>query len=485
MTDNAFREVLPSGVPGLDAVMGGGLPRLSFNIIGGAPGSGKTTCAQQLMFSLATPSHRALYFTAFGEPPVKMLRYQQRFKFFDLGKLDGAIKFINLGADVVAGDFQKVLARIADEVRLFEPALVFIDSFISITKRTIEAPGGMSLVEAFGQQLAMMLTTWHATTVLIAEYGAEEIHSNPIFTIADGILWFSQSTYRSSVIRKVQIMKMRGQRQIPGLHTLAIDNSGLRIFPRVLAQLPTQPMPSDMLPVRLSMGVPALDDMMGGGLPAGYSLLLVGPSGCGKTRIATEFIIAGARRGESVVIATFEKRLLQTPNVQLRQLIRQNRIHVLAMHALDLSTDAVLFELGELLEKSAATRLVFDSLSAFELALAPEFRDDFRESMYRLISAITDRGVTVVMTTELENRVDELHVSPYGNAFLVDAIVMQRYVELHSRLCTAITVVKLRGSAHSRDLRPFCITDSGIEIGLDPLGYDRMLDAHPAKASST
>src|SRR5215203_6477599 len=78
---------LPTGVRGLDEIMGGGLPEFSFNIIAGAPGCGKTTLAHQIIFANATPQRPALYFTVLGEPALKMLRYQQQFSFFDPAKL--------------------------------------------------------------------------------------------------------------------------------------------------------------------------------------------------------------------------------------------------------------------------------------------------------------------------------------------------------------------------------------------------------------
>src|ERR1700687_819432 len=87
---------LPSGVPGFDEILGGGLPEFSFNIIAGAPGCGKTTLAHQFIFANATPEHPALYFTVLGEPALKMLRYQQQYTFFDVSKLNGSVRFINL-----------------------------------------------------------------------------------------------------------------------------------------------------------------------------------------------------------------------------------------------------------------------------------------------------------------------------------------------------------------------------------------------------
>src|ERR1700682_5078414 len=107
---------LATGVPGLDEVLGGGLPEFSFNLIAGTPGSGKTTLAHQMMFALTTPERPALYCTVLGEPPLKLLRSQQQFEFFDLDKLNRSIRFINLSDDTTSGDLGKVLDRIVAEV---------------------------------------------------------------------------------------------------------------------------------------------------------------------------------------------------------------------------------------------------------------------------------------------------------------------------------------------------------------------------------
>src|SRR5579862_2907276 len=103
---------LPTGVRGLDEILGGGLPEFSFNIIAGAPGCGKTTLAHQIVFANATAAKPALYFTVLGEPALKMLRYQQQFSFFDESKLRKAIRFINLAEVVLEKDLDAVFAEI-------------------------------------------------------------------------------------------------------------------------------------------------------------------------------------------------------------------------------------------------------------------------------------------------------------------------------------------------------------------------------------
>ena len=122
MSNKVTIRRLPTGVSGLDNLLGGGLPEYSFNLIAGTPGSGKTTLAHQIMFSLATPEYRALFFTVLGEPTLKMLRYQQQFLFFDHSKINQSIRFVNLATDLLEGNFDRVLARIAAEVEDYGPA---------------------------------------------------------------------------------------------------------------------------------------------------------------------------------------------------------------------------------------------------------------------------------------------------------------------------------------------------------------------------
>src|SRR5512146_326236 len=126
---------LPTGVPGLDEILGGGLPEYSFNIIAGAPGCGKTTLAHQIMFANATPERPALYFTVLGEPAIKMLRYQQMFSFFDEKKLNTSVRFINLSQLVLEKNLEAVLKEIVKEVEATNPGIVVVDSFRTVVRK--------------------------------------------------------------------------------------------------------------------------------------------------------------------------------------------------------------------------------------------------------------------------------------------------------------------------------------------------------------
>jgi len=473
---------LATGVPGLDNLLGGGLPEFSFNLIAGTPGCGKTTLAHQIMFTLANETNRALFFTVLGEPALKMLRYQQQFPFFDINKINKSIRYVNLSADLLEGNFDSVLSRIAEEVKDYAPSFVFVDSFRSVVQSAKQEEQGASELQGFVQELGMQMTTWQATTFLLGEYLKPDEESSPVFTVADTILWLSQNLHRNSMVRKIQVVKIRGQAQTPGLHTFRINDDGIQIFPRAIIKHDTELEPTIKVPTeqeRIPIGIPDLDEMLDGGLPVGYSLLVVGPSGCGKTILATEFLAEGVRRGEPGVIAAFEKSPSQLLNGKLSALVKAGQVGVIDTRSLDLSIDETLHELIEMINKMQAKRIVIDSLSGFELALAPQFSEDFRGSLYRMIAELTGMGMTILMTSELEDRYTDLRFSPFGSAFLADAIVVQRYIEINGQFKRVLSVVKVRGSKHSKEIREFNITDEGILIGETLSAYTGIMTGRP------
>jgi len=463
-TDAVPITQLPTGVRGLDEVLGGGIPEFSFNLIAGAPGTGKTTLSQQIMFALATPQRPALHFTVVGEPPLKMLRYQQQFTFFDAAKVGSSVHYVNLSTSTLAHGLDAVLETIQREVEHVSPGIVVVDSFRTIIRA---AGNGMDL-QSFLERLAIYLTSWEATTFLVGERAASDDSENAIFTVSDGVIWLYQSIDRNSGVRKLQAMKMRGQAPLPGLHTMRITQAGLHVFPRIIRRALDNGKRPDR---RLSTGVAALDAMLGGGIPAWDSMLVTGPAGSGKSALATQFIAAGLAADEPAVIAVFEEHprefLAHAKNrgPDLEAMAHQGLLEVIYLRPLDLSVDEALLEIQAAVERTHAQRLVIDSLSGFELALAPTFRVDFRESLYRMVSALTGSGVTVLMTVEVAESFTDLRFSADLISFLSDDVIFQRYVEIEGRMHKVMTVIKMRGSEHSKDLRLYDVTEGGLVVG--------------------
>jgi circadian clock protein KaiC len=478
---------LASGVIGLDDILGGGIPEFSFNIIAGSPGCGKTTLAHQFVFKNATIERPALYFTVLGEPALKMLRYQQQYSFFDPAKLGTAVRFVNLSQQLLEGGLHAVLEEITKQVEATDASIVVVDSFRTVVRQ--ENGDRVITAQAFVQQLALLLTSCEATTFLIGEYSAQELADNPVFTVPDGLFWLYQQVERNSVVRKLQVMKLRGQMSVPGMHTYRITSAGLQAFSRTLGLVENKKRIPEKR--RLSTGVQALDEMMGGGIPEGDSLLVTGSSGTGKSLLATQFIAAGLRAGESGIVAVFEERpddyvsRAATFGLDLDTALTARTLAIIYLRPLDLSVDEMMQELIDAVKRTGAKRLVIDSLAGFELALAPGFRTDFRESLYRMIFALTGIGITILSTLEMEESFTKFPFSSYLISFLTDDIIRMRYVEVAGQLRKILTVVKMRGSAHSKDIRTYEIAPNGIELGGRLSGFEHLITGIPDQKNST
>ena len=478
---------IQTGVPGLDIVLGGGLPRFSFNIIAGTPGSGKTTLAQQIMYSEAERGRTALYVTVLGEPSVKMLRYQQQFGFFREELINDRVHYLNLGHEVLDTSPQEVTQRILDEVDRVDPDLVFVDSFRSFARVAAATDSGPAF-QKHVQRLALGLTATGTTAFLIGEYPPGEKMTSPAFTVADGILWLFQPVDDNSATRQIQVVKMRGGDIVPGLHTLRIDGSGIRIFPR--GYRPPHGKADGRIRGRAETAIATLDEMLGGGIPRGEAVLLAGPSGSGKSTLALQFAKAGIEAGESVVLAVFEERprgyreKAAAMGMDLEALTQEGRAEVVYLRGLDLSVDETLFELVEAVERLEASRVIIDSLSGLEVALAPTYEVDFRETLYNLTAFLTDHGTTLFMTLETPERFNQLIFTPNDISLVADTLILQRFVEMESRLERILTVVKMRHSDHARELRRYRITRSGIEMGDVVSGYQRIITGIPVPDGS-
>jgi circadian clock protein KaiC len=231
--------------------------------------------------------------------------------------------------------------------------------------------------------------------------------------------------------------------------------------------------------------------MMGGGIPEGDSILVSGASGTGKSLLATHFIAEGLRRGESAIVAVFEERprgymeRAKNFNLDLETAQKAGRLDILYLRPLDLSVDETLHEILEAVRRVDAKRLVIDSVAGFEMALAPGFRTDFRESLYRMISALTGIGVTILSTVEVEVSFTAFRFSNFSVSFLADDIIRLNYVEIDGQLRKILMIIKMRGSGNSNDIREYGITSKGFIIGPRMKGHRGLITKVPESLDSS
>jgi len=270
---------------------------------------------------------------------------------------------------------------------------------------------------------------------------------------------------------------------VPGLHTFRITQDGLQTFPRTfgLAQESGHTKGAH----RLSVGIPSLDALMGGGLPDGSSLLVAGPSGSGKSIMASQFIGEGLLKGEPGVVAIFEElpaefsRRAAQFGIDFDTPQKNGTLKVIYIRPLDLSVDETVYAIVGAVKEIHAKRVVIDSMVGFEMALAPDFRHEFRESLYRMIGALTRLGVTVLSTVEVEENFTSMGLSNFAISFLSDDIIRLRYVSINGQLRKMLMVVKMRGSAHSIDMWEYKITEKGIVMGEALRGYRGLTSGIP------
>jgi circadian clock protein KaiC len=453
-----------SGQPGLDSILGGGLPADAINLIVGAPGSGKTILAEQYMFHNATPERPGLYLSTVSEPLEKLIRYGQTLSFFEPEAIGSRVFFEDLGHTLAGDGLEAAVERVATLLKERRPGLLVIDSFKAL--------------ETFGENreryrralhdLAGHLSAFPASCFWIGEYTPPELGRAPEFAVADTILSLSTLRQGSREMRLFEVLKLRGSDFRSGQHTYRIGLDGLRLFPRLGAVGDVADYSAEQ--ERLSSGVAALDAMLDEGYWGGASTVIAGPSGAGKTLLGLHFIFKGAELGERGVIAT-----LQENPIQLERMVggfgwslAQPDVELMYRSPIDLYLEEWFYDLLETIERTDARRVLVDSLADLRLASADEVR--FREYVYSLLQRCATRGVSLMVTLET-TRAGSQAVSDYGVSNLSDNVVLLEILRRRARLTHTITVLKTRASHHDAAVREFAITDAGILLG-DPMEPD-------------
>ncbi len=459
-------ERVSTGVPALDAVLGGGIPSRSITLISGEPGSGKTVFALQMLFHAARQGKSGLYFTTLSEPSLKLVRHMQGFRFFDAQLLEERIKIVDLGSTLRAKGPDAAIAGVTDRVEQEEPDLVVVDSF----KALHDLSGQPLQTRTLTYDLAVHMASWGATTFLVGEYAGDDAGRLPEFAIADTIIRLGTAPQDLTRLRELEIQKLRGSAFVPGIHFFELDGDGMRFFPRVRA--PVQPdgatraAPAPRPAV--STGIAQFDALLRGGLPQASATTVLGGTGTGKTLLGLHFVVEGARRGEPGIFFSLE----ETPD-QLREIAQafpfefgsleeKGLLTVRYKAPIELSTDRFLYEAMQQVERLGAKRVVLDSLTSLALGAVSERR--YKELVYALAKHLRDIGVTLMMTMEIPELLGAGQLSGHGVSFASDNVVQLRYVELGGRLDRAISIIKARGVDVNTEVRGMTIGARGVEV---------------------
>ena len=452
-------ERLSSGSDRLDTILGGGLPQNGIILIGGNPGSGKTILAQQYVFHNASSDRPAMYLTTVSEPLEKILRYGQSLDFFDPSALGTTVIYEDLGRTLNEGGLAAASACIAELLKKNRPGLVVIDSFRALQTYAADP----ETFRGFLHELAGRLSAMPITSFWVGEYNSTDTSDAPEFAVADAIISLGTEREGDRDRRVLSVIKLRGSGSLSGKHAYRLSSAGINVFPR-MADL-VNPERYDRTQERMSSGVPALDAMLSDGYYRGASTLLAGPAGVGKTLFALHFIFAGARRGETGLIATFQENPTQLERILngFSWSLDDPGIELMYRTPVDLYLDEWVYDLLDTIHRTGAARVAIDSLGDLRASSADEVR--FRDYIYSLLQRCARSNISVVMTQEVPDLFAVSRLSEYGVSHLSDNVILLQFLRGDSRLQRALTVLKARGSAHDPFTHQYEITTDGVVLG--------------------
>ena len=449
---------LRSGHEPLDTVLGGGLPENAISLIMGLPGTGKTIIAQQYVFRNARPDRPALYFSTVSEPLEKIVRFGQTLDFFDRSAVGSSVFYEDLGSTLSTSGLAGVSEQITGALRERQPGLIVIDSFKAL--HAFADTG--SEFRRFLHELAGRLSAFPASSLWVGEYEDAEAGSLAEFAVADAIMGLAAERVGQREIRFLSVRKLRGSTYLSGQHAYRLSSSGLHLFPR-LADLRIDEA-YQLADLRMSSGIPVLDELLANGYWPGASTLIAGPTGSGKTLMGLHFIFHGARHGEPGVIAS-----LQENRTQLQRIaggfgwsVTEPNVEIMYRSPVDIYIDEWVYELMQAVDRTGAQRVLVDSLADLRLAAPDEVR--FREFIYSMVQRFSRQGVGLMMTLEVPDLFRSERLSDGAVSHLSDNVVVLNYIYEQDSIKRAVSVIKSRASYHEPDVRAFVIGPDGIVL---------------------
>lgn len=480
MKDN--RDFIPTGVSNLDAILTGGLVAGSSVAVVGSPGSGKTILAQQIAFNFATPEKPVLFFSTLSEPGAKTLFYLNKFSYSDPKKIGKSVHFVDLGVLLRAKGLQETLKIITGHLNEIEPALVVVDSFRVFE----EMASSTEELRKFSYKLVIDLMTRKCTALFLGEYAAKDYESNPLYSIIDGVITMGQRELSGEQQRFIKVVKMRGLAHNREENPFRITKDGINIFAPRLTIKRTSPEKKTKEVPRCRIGIEKLDDLLGGGIPRGSSLLLAGVAGTGKTVLGLEFIYRGAQAGEKGILFSFEEtgdRLRAEATglgLDLDDMVKKGLVEIVFIPQPDIMVEEHLLMMHEKIAEMKADRVVVDSLSVFlHKVVDPQLA---REKVFQLASIVQNAGAVGLFATDIPYGTTK--ISRFGvEETVVDGVIILSSEEENRERERYIEVYKLRNTAHLRGRHSMMIGPGGIQIY--PRYRPQEINAPPSPKNST
>jgi circadian clock protein KaiC len=456
---------IPSGVLGLDAVLDGGFLQGGTYIVAGMPGTGKTILGNQICFHHVAQGGRVVYVTLLAETHGRMLAHLRGMAFFSEEPLASALHYVSAYRVLTQEGLKGLLELLRQLIREHRASMLVLDGLVSASA---SAPNELAFKE-FVHELNTLVSVIGCTTFLLTNgHSPEDVH--PEHTMVDGLIELTDELVGVRAVRELIVRKFRGSAHLRGRHVFQITHQGITVYPR------SETMLSDPVAVpaeyksRVPVGVPALDEMLRGGLLRGSATLVMGPSGSGKTLLGLQFLAAGAARGEPCLYFGFYEsppRLIgkgQGIGLDLVGAARSGLLEMIWQPPVELVLDALAVKILAAIKRRGVHRLLVDGLAGFKESTV------HTERINRFFAAFTNelRALEVTTIFTEETRVlfgPEVETPVKGLSALVENHLFLRQLEWKGELRRVLAILKTRESGHDPSLRELIIGDAGIQLG--------------------
>ena len=469
-------ERCPSGIPGLDDILAGGLPRNCFYLIQGDPGSGKSTLALQFLLEGVRRGERVFYITL-SETRAELLQVADSHGWpldeIPLLELSSIETLLRPEAQTTVFhpsevELNKITKLLLDETERLRPARIVFDS-LSEVRLVAETPLRyrrqlLNLKQAFSK---------YGATVLLLDDKMDKtgVGVDPhVLSLTHGVVEMEQlSPDYGKSRRRLRVSKMRGVKFREGYHDYTSLTGGLEIFPRLVAAEHHV----DFMRESVSSGVEGLDRLLGGGLDRGTTTLLIGPAGSGKSSVAIQYAVEMARHGEPSMIFAFDETLgimtarAEALNLPLKQQLESGIVKARQVDPAEISPGEFAYLVRRSVE-AGARLVVIDSLNGYLNAMPGE--KYLNNQLHELAAYLNQQGVVTILVMAQHGMVTALE-APVDLSYLCDTVINMRYFEAAGEVKQLMAVIKKRSGSHEKAIREFALDGGrGLRIG-DPLTH--------------